>query len=102
MCCSVVYEKSAQFVILLVSIVLTVGICDVAAVGEVGEADGSKATSYTGRTLPAWNQPRTACPRDFSQGAVFLDDGELIELFWFELEIVLIVTCLVLYSDAKC
>jgi len=70
-CCSVVYEKSAQFVILLVSIVLTVGICDVAAVGEVGEADGSKATSYTGRTLPAWNQPRTACTRDFSQGAVF-------------------------------
>jgi len=55
---------------LLTFLQLTTDVCNAATVGEVFEADSSKAASYTGRIMPAWNQLRTACTEDFSQGAV--------------------------------
>jgi len=60
---------------LLTFLQLTTDVCNAATVGEVFEADSSKAASYTGRIMPAWNQLRTACTEDFSQGAVVLLDG---------------------------
>jgi len=55
----------------LMGTMLTTDVCNIATVGEVFEADSSKTTSYTGRIVPTWNHLRTACTRDFSQGAVF-------------------------------
>jgi len=54
----------------LICAMLTSDVWCIATVSEIIEADGSHATSYSGRIMSPWNKLRTACTGDLSQGAL--------------------------------